>query len=275
MKIIIQHLIEHQKMNLIEELLTYTSLKNINMMFAIMVQLHHYNLPVSKKIIFIALRTLQKIKSKPDNTLLETIIQLALINNLNKKPLLKLLSKYLPKGEIHKISYNYEDRGRLFLFYNIIYKLLKDETLELKDFISKDSEESKQYFLKALFPIYKLYGEIVTQRKNLLKEEYIEEIKQCLSKSSIDEWRFENNYNLRDIPHIISYIITDILLLIDALEHYSIVLEYLKKRKNYVPHHVFINIVQKILYKDNNIALKFIQEAVQHKILKNHVYLVF
>jgi hypothetical protein len=82
-----------------------------------------------------------------------------------------------------------------------------------------------------------------------------------LSKSSIDEWRFENNYNLRDIPHIISYIITDILLLIDALEHYSIVLEYLKKRKNYVPHHVFINIVQKILYKDNNIALKFIQEA--------------
>jgi hypothetical protein len=261
MKIVIQHLIEHQKMNLIEELLTYTSLKNINMMFAIMVQLHHYNLPVSKKIIFIALRTLQKIKSKPDNTLLETIIQLALINNLNKKPLLKLLSKYLPKGEIYKNSYNYEDRGRLFLFYHTMYKLLKDETLELKDFINKDSEDSKQYFLKALFPIYKLYGEVITQCKKLSKEEYIDEIRQYLNKSSIDEWRFENNYNLRDIPYIITYITTDILLLIDAIEHYNIVLEYLKKRKNYVPYHVFINIAQKILYKDKYIALKFIQEA--------------
>ncbi|RBQ29471.1 F0F1 ATP synthase subunit delta [Aliarcobacter vitoriensis] len=260
-KIVIQHLIEHQKISLIEELLNYTSLKNINMMFAIMVQLHHYNLPVSKKIIFIALRTLQKIKSKIDNTLLETVIQLALKNRLNKKSILKLITKYLPKGEIHKISYNYEDRGRLFLFYHVIYKLLKDETLDLKDFINKDSEDSKQYFLKALFHIYKLYGEIISQRKNLLKEEYIEEIKQCLSKSSVDEWRFENNYNLRDIPYIITYITTDILLLIDSIEHYSIVLEYLKKRKNYVPHHVFINIAQKILYKDKNIALKFIQEA--------------
>lgn len=261
MKIVVEHLIVHQQKDLIEELLNYTSSKNINMMLAIIIQLHHYNLPVSKEITIIALRTLLKLNNKADNTLILTVIELALKNNLNKKSILKLLTKHLPKGEIHKISYNYEDRGRLFLFYHIIYKLLKDETLELKDFINKDSEESKQYFLKALFPIYKLYGEIVTQRKKLSKEEYIEEIKQYLSKSSVDEWRFENNYNLRDIPYIISYITTDILLLIDAIEHYDIVLEYLKKRKNYVPHHVFINIAQKILYKDKYIALKFIQEA--------------
>ncbi|MGH2308074.1 hypothetical protein ACRCD8_09900 [Aliarcobacter sp. ERUVET-8] len=261
MKIVIQHLIEHQQMKKIQELLIYTSSQNINMMLAIIVQLHHYNLAVSKEVTHIALTTLLKLKSKVDNILILTVIQLALKNNLNKKSIIELITKYLPKGEIHKISYNYENRGSLFLFFHIIYKLLKEEALEIKDFINKDSEESKQYFLKALFPIYKLYGEIVTQSKNLLQEEYIEEIKQCLSKSSVDEWRFENNYNLRDIPYIITYIATDILLLIDAIEHYSIVLEYLKKRKNYVPHHVFINIAQKILYKDKDTALKFIQEA--------------
>lgn len=97
----------------------------------------------------------------------------------------------------------------------------------------------------------KLYGQVITQCKKLSKEEYIDEIRQYLNKSSIDEWRFENNYNLRDIPYIITYITTDILLLIDAIEHYNIVLEYLKKRKNYVPYHVFINIAQKYYIKTN------------------------
>ena len=263
MQIVVQHLVEHKQMDLIDELLIYTSSKNINMLFAIIVKLHYFKLPISKEITLIALRTLTKFRSKVEDTIILTILQLTLQYNFCKKSLLKLLDKYLPRGEINKLSYNYENRGTNFLHYHTIYKLLKNEPLEQKDFVDKDIEDSKQYFIKTLFPLYKLQSELFTKHTTMTKEECIEKIKQNLNKSSIDEWRYENNYNLRDLPYIVAYKSIDNLLLIDAIEHYQIVINYLKKRKNPIPTYVWINISKKILYKNKDIALKFIQEAYQ------------
>lgn len=263
MKIVIQHLVEHQEIDLIDELLLYTSSKNINMLFAIIVKLHYFKLPISKEVTLIALRTLTKLKTKTDDPVVITVLQLALQHNFCKKSLLKLLDRYLPKGEIHKFSYNYKNRDTYFLLYYSIYKLLKNEPLEEKDFLKKDAEKSQQYFIKILFPLYKLHSEILIQKSELHKEDCIAKIKETLSKSSIDEWRFENNHNLRDTPYLIAYKIIDNLLLIDDIEHYQIVIEYLKKRKNSIPSYVWINISKKIFYKDKSIALRFIQEAYQ------------
>lgn len=266
MRLITRHLIEQNQETRISELLSVVA-KDINLLFAMILELYKSKKTIPKKIIADSVGVLLKYQNTKRINLLAVlaIAELAITHQLEIITIIELLEKYLSTidGYMHPPMQNEEDKRDIALRFITLLKVLKNEEISINNFV-KDIEKEKnkdiKYVYNQLLPLYKLNADIRINSQND-KHEILEEMKKILNDIPSNGWQYEKSYKYIDIPYLKAYICMDILILCDEVTQHEVIINFLNKTNNSIPYFVWINLLNKITFVNQKIALDFAQLA--------------
>jgi len=261
---VIKHLIEHNQDDKIEKILI--ELKKYPYLLSASIKiLYQANKKVSKRDIGFSLKFLenQKVSDKLRERVI-SIVELALLNDFNKAKLLDLLEKFSPPllNYAHS-SYDGLDNRDLLLRYITLSKILEGKSVSVEDFIPDDSKKNEELttVYGSLFKIYELKAKILCEY-GVDRETLIAVISEQLEKMSSDSWKYKSNHNYHDLPFLMAYTCMDILILKNEVQEYKIILDWLQRLRNhYINLYVWINLIKKTRFLDEEIALNFVEYA--------------
>ncbi|PHS36384.1 MAG: hypothetical protein COB07_12420 [Sulfurovum sp.] len=210
--LVVEHLIEQNQDKKLTKLLEGLD-KYPYLLCASVIKIYQSGKKISKKDIERSLIFLltQKKSEKLYLTVI-SIIELSILNDIENKSLIALLEKFFPplKNYAHK-SHDGIDERDLLLRYVTLYKVLKDELVDIDDFIPddcKDKEELNVIYGK-LYQIYELRAKLLC--KNIFdKEAILSEISSQMKRISSDSWRYSRSHDYRDLPFLTAYVCIDI-----------------------------------------------------------------